>query len=134
MTDSGRLPTRHEVDDVWAAVAEGRMTREEAHDWAEVLMFSDELSDDVMAMSAVQHVHGLDMTYRSEDGRLIGHGPPGAYVRTLAQVQADLDQWRGRCREFDTDPEGFRERNQARVRQHLRDEGIRPKDADQEER
>jgi hypothetical protein len=110
------------VDAVWSAVAEGRMSREDAHDWAEPLMFAEAPSQDVMVMSGIQHIHGLDMSYRSDDGRIVSHGPPGAYMRTLAEVRADLDHWRDRCREFDADPEGFRERNQERARRFVQDE------------
>ena len=128
------MPTRAEVDDLWAAVAAGRLSREAAHDWAEPRMFADVPSDDAMVMSALQNIHGLDMTYGSADERLVGHGPPGSYLRSLDEVRAELEHWRARCLEFDQDPDGFRERNVARTRQYLQKEGLRPKDREQEER
>jgi hypothetical protein len=128
------MPTRVEVDDLWAAVAAGRLSREEAHGWAERLMFAEVPSEDEMVMSALQSIHGLDMTYRSDDQRLVGHGPPGSYLRSLDEVQAALLHWRARCVERDEDPDGFRERNLARARQYIQAEGLRPKDPEQQER
>jgi len=62
---------------------------------------------DIMVMQALQYLHGFDMTYRSADRRLIGHGPPGPYVRTLDEVSSELDSWRGRCAAYDADPAGW---------------------------
>jgi hypothetical protein len=50
-----------------------------------------------MVMQALQYLHGFDMTYRSSDHRLISHGLPGPYVRTLEQVAAEFDAWRTLC-------------------------------------
>jgi hypothetical protein len=59
---------------------------------------------DVMVTQALQYLHGFDMTYRSADRRLIGHGPLGEYVRSLEQVAAELDAWLERCDAYDADP------------------------------
>jgi hypothetical protein len=82
--------------------------REEVSAWAEPLMFARyESPPDVLVMQALQYLHGFDMTYRSEDHRLIGHGPPGEYVRTLEQVQEEYNAWTDRCRAYDADPESW---------------------------
>jgi hypothetical protein len=69
-------------------------------------MFAEhEMPPDVLVMQALQYLHGFDLTYRSDDRRLIGHGPPGEYVRTLGQVAQELTAWVGRCAAYDADPE-----------------------------
>jgi hypothetical protein len=59
---------------------------------------------DVLVMRGLQYLHGFDMTYRSQDHNFIGHGSPGAYVRTLQEIAVELGAWRVRCEEFDADP------------------------------
>jgi hypothetical protein len=61
---------------------------------------------DLLVMQALQYLHGFDMTHRSPDGNLIGHGPPGSYVRSLEEIGEELDAWRDRCQAYDADPEG----------------------------
>lgn len=76
--------------------------------WAEPLMFARFNSQpDILVMQALQYLHGFDMTHRSADGRMIGHGPPGEYVRRLQQVREELDAWLERCAAYDADPEGW---------------------------
>jgi hypothetical protein len=71
-------------------------------------MFADfDTPPDLMVMQALQYLHGFDMAYRSPDHRLIGHGPPGPYVRTLQQVSAEFDAWLERCEQYDADPVGW---------------------------
>lgn len=61
-------------------------------------MFAEyESAPDVMVMQALQYLHGFDMTYRSPDHRLVGHGPPGPYVRTLEQISEEYTAWLERC-------------------------------------
>jgi hypothetical protein len=62
---------------------------------------------DLMVMQALQYLHGFDMTYRSSDHRLISHGLPGPYVRTLEQVAAEFDAWRARCASYEPDAAGW---------------------------
>lgn len=126
VTDQSSPPTRAEIDDIWSGVAEGRLSREDGHNWAEPLMLAERPSDDAMVMSALQNIHGLDMTYRSDDQRFVGHGPPGRYLRSLEQVTADLEHWRSKCREHDADPEAWAARNRERARQYLQESGEAP--------
>ena len=71
-------------------------------------MFAEvDQSPDVLVMGALHYLHGFDMTYRSEDRRMVGHGPPGEYVRTLAQVAGEFDAWVNRCAAYDADPDGW---------------------------
>jgi hypothetical protein len=101
-------PSREEVASRWQAVARGDIAREDACRWAEPLMFADfNTRPDVLVMEAVQYLHGSDMTYRSADHRLIGHGPPGDYVRTLVQIAEEFELWVGRCAAYDADREGW---------------------------
>jgi hypothetical protein len=73
-------------------------------------------------MQALQYLHGFDMTYRSDDHRSVGHGPPGEYMRTLAQVGEEFDAWVDRCAVYDADPEGWSAERRAGAEAYVREE------------
>lgn len=101
-------PTRDDVSTLWQAVARGETPREVGSQWVEPLMFAEfDRRPDVLVMQAVQYLHGFDMTYRSDDHRFVGHGPPGDYVRTLREVAEEFDAWVERCAAYDADPDGW---------------------------
>ena len=113
-------PSREEVANRWQAVARGDVSREDACRWAEPLMFAEfDTPPDVLVMEAL---HGFDMTYRSEDQRLIGHGPPGAYVRTLGQIAEEFASWVDRCAAYDADPEGWLAARRREAEAYVREE------------
>jgi len=123
MTTEG-LPTRADVEDKWTAIIESRMTREEVHFWAEPLMLGDKI-DDMMVASALQYLHGFDLTGdKSGDPFLLNHGPPGEYIRSTDDVAQELERWRAHCGEYDADPVGWaqRARETARQRTEERDQ------------
>lgn len=115
-------PTRDGVLSRWQAVARGEVEREAMSRWAEPLMFARFVRQpDVLVMQALQYLHGFDMTYRSDDGRMIGHGPPGAYVRTLEEVGQELVAWIERCDAYDADPEGWLAARRAEAKVYVRE-------------
>lgn len=61
---------------------------------------------DLLVMQALQHLHGFDMTHRSPDANLIGHGPPGSYVRSLEGIREELHAGLDRCQVYEADPDG----------------------------
>lgn len=76
----------------------------------------------VLVMQALQYLHGFDMTYRSEDHRLVGHGPRGEYVHTLVQVAEEFDAWVDRCAAYDADPEGWLAARRREAEMYVREE------------
>jgi hypothetical protein len=82
-----------------------------------------------MVMQALQYLHGFDMTYRSSDRRLIGHGHPGPYLRTFEQVAAEFDAWCARCAGYDADPAGWVAAHAVRLRPPSDDNASRGSDA-----
>lgn len=102
-------PDRAEIESKWTAIIEGRVTREEVHAWAEPLMLGERISD-LLVASALQSLHGFDLTTDLE------HGPPGNYLRSLDTLVEELDLWRAECVEYDMDPEGWVIRARARGR------------------
>ena len=83
--------TRDEVTSRWQAVSRGEVSRENLSVWTEPLMFAKFGSPpDIVVMQALQFNHGFDMTYRSSDERVMGHGPPWRYVFTLEEVLAEF--------------------------------------------
>jgi hypothetical protein len=86
-------------------------------------MFADfEADPDVLVMQALQYLHGFDMTSRSEGGHLIGHGPPGQYVRTLEEVAEEYDAWTERCAAYDADPKGWLAERRREAEEFIRQE------------
>ena len=119
-------PSREEVATLWQAVARGETPREAACRWAEPLMFASFAPDiDLLTMQAVQYLHGFDMAYRSEDRRFVGHGPPGPYVRSLAQVAEEFKAWVERCAAYDADPEGWIADRRAEAETYVHEERSR---------
>lgn len=119
-------PSRDDVATRWQAVARGETPREEACQWAEPLLFAEFTTlPEVLVNQAIQYLHGFDMTYRSEDKRLIGHGPPGPYVRSLAQVAEEFDGWVERCAAYDADPEGWLADRRREAETYAREERLR---------
>ncbi|WP_432544123.1 hypothetical protein [Kineococcus sp. SYSU DK002] len=99
-TGPGSWPTREQVDRRWRQVLEGRVGREEAHDWAARWVESDlPHPEDLVLGSGLQHLHGVDE--RSRGG---GAGP--GYARSLASVERLLVEWRDECEDYDRDLEG----------------------------
>jgi hypothetical protein len=103
-------PGRADIEQKWLEIIRGSATREEVHEWAEPLMLGDRI-EDLMVASALEHLHGFDLT---GDGRLLRHGPPGEYIRSIAEIVDELNRWRQNCDEYDADPEGWVRRARAR--------------------
>lgn len=124
--DTVQPPSREDVASRWQAVARGDVTREECSRWAEPLMFAEfARTPDVMVLEAIQHLHGFDMTYRSDDLRLIGHGPPGPYVRSLSEVADEFDAWMEQCAAYDQDPERWLADRRRMAESYVREERAR---------
>jgi len=63
-----------------------------------------------------------DLTWRSDDHRLVGHCPPGEYVRTVGQVADEFDAWVDRCAAYDADPDGWSAERRRAAEAYIRDE------------
>lgn len=81
-------PARADVEACWAAVADGRLTRAAAHDWAVPWIEGDAAghADGAPTVTGLTHLHGVDR-------------------RSLDEIRADLEHWRVGCVEYDADPE-----------------------------
>ena len=110
-------PSRQDIQAWWRGVIDGSVTREAAHEWAEPLMFAHYAEQpDMMVMTALQYLHGFDMTFMPPDRNVISHGPPGEYLRSTADIEDELSRWLANCKEYDRDPEGYGQRARARGR------------------
>ena len=110
---SGGWPSRDEVETRWREVLDGSRSREEVHDWTVPWVEGDlgaGPAEDGMVSGALYTLHGFTMAYLPETPNLIHHGPPGMYVKSMEQIQLDLDRWLHNCAEHDRDPEGYRSR------------------------
>ncbi len=100
------IPDRAEVEARWAGIAQGTADREETHEWAEPRMVLGERSDDLMVMTRPSVRPWLRHDLPLRGGDLVGHGPPGAYVRSAEDVADELQRWRDKCIDYDADPVG----------------------------
>ncbi len=103
------------------------MTREAAHDWAIPWVESTPVVDPAeegLVEVGLQYLHGLDMTAANPKSprNPTGHGGPGPYVLSEADVAATLDHWLAQCAEYDEDPHAFLERAYARALDALKHE------------
>lgn len=116
-------PTREHIESWWLGILECRTSREDAHDWAEPLMFAEySTTPDAMVMSALQYLHGFDLTFSPPDRNLVRHGPPGEYLKTLDDVRGDFERWQADCVAYDRDPDGFSARQRVATRRHAVEE------------
>jgi hypothetical protein len=82
--DNRRISRPSGIEAKWEAVIDGRLTREAVHDWAEPFVLHERGGADVMVLSALQQLHGFDLTGdRSGDPFELTHGPPGQYIRSI---------------------------------------------------
>jgi len=76
-------------------------------------MLGDNTIDDIMTAQGLQYLHGLDLAHHG-DPNVVHHGQPGVYLRTDADVARELQRWRQRCRDYDTDPAAWSCRGRGR--------------------
>lgn len=110
---------REEIERRWQALMTGETSREQVHDWTVPWVegtLASEPSTDLMVAGALQTLHGFTMAHLPETPNLIHHGPPGVYVKSEADIRTEFEYWRARCREYDQDPAGYRQRALARGR------------------
>jgi hypothetical protein len=119
MSASHASPSRGDVDAMWTAVIEGRLTREQVHAWATPLMSGDNKIDDLMVATAIQHLDGFDLTNDPDEGVFLRHGPPGEYIMSASDIAKELELWRTECAEYDADPVGWTRRALAAARLRL---------------
>ena len=112
-------PHRGDIRSRWEAVIGREVSREAVHDWSEPLYLSWQGGDPIVLMG-LTYLHGLDMTYRSADRRLTGHGPPGEYVLTQDDVAARFEYWLQECRSHDRDPERWKSERRRVTEQQVR--------------
>lgn len=110
MADSAKpreLLTRGDAEQRWRALIAKTLSRESASRWADAVIKSKIQPADPMVRSALYYIHGFDMTYRSKDQKMLGHGPPGEYVNTTEQIAEQLTIWLSKCAAYDADPDGY---------------------------
>jgi hypothetical protein len=120
----GDVPDRSIIERAWVAVADGSLARETVHEWTVPWVEVDATpSLDLMVGLAMTSLHGYDLAVRDPTRpTLLGHGAPGAYLRTLGEVQTELDSWRAECVTYDLDPEAWRARRMAVARAAIAEE------------
>ncbi|MET8625438.1 hypothetical protein ABZW30_17100 [Kitasatospora sp. NPDC004669] len=79
-------PDLDEIERLFAAVAEGRVSRDEADRWAGRRLLDDELEWDDLSLWALGLLHGIDLPA----------GPEGPYLHDDEQVREWLGELRRR--------------------------------------
>ena len=57
-------------------------------------------------MSALETMHGFDLTYDYGRPNIVRHGPGERYVHADQVIVEQLDRWLMSCRRYDADPRG----------------------------
>jgi len=110
------VPDRATVSAGWAAVADGSVAREVAHEWSVRWVEGDERASDPLIQMAMYHFHGFDMVGVDARRPTKQSGPPESYYRSLIDIEADHDWWRTEYDDFDKDPAAWRVRRTAASR------------------
>ncbi|MEU7630298.1 hypothetical protein AB0C34_09975 [Nocardia sp. NPDC049220] len=100
-------PRRSAIEKTWRRVIAGELTRETVHDWA-ARWVEDADADgprDVMVMSGLQYLHGLDMTANPAAPNIVSHGGSNPYVLSQIEMQARLEHWLTACSESEPLPQ-----------------------------
>jgi hypothetical protein len=103
------------------------MTREQAHDWT-VPWVEGEGSPhpaDRMVEGVLQSLHGVTMAYDSAAPCQVHHGPPGTYVKSMGDIQADHQRWEEDCAEYDAGPAGYLASRRQVAEKYLQAEQLR---------
>lgn len=121
--DENQAPTRAVVEARWMALIEGQATRDEVHAWAAPWVEFDPFIGQPLVESALQSLHGFDLTRDPEQPNLLTHGGEGEFVHSDADIADGLSRWKRRCVEHDADPVGFRSRRIAEARKWIAENG-----------
>ncbi|WP_157527832.1 hypothetical protein [Nocardia sp. NRRL S-836] len=109
--------TRTTVADVWQAVLDGTVSREDAHAWAARWVEADDVEvPDRMVWTALQRVHGFDLVWTDVARTTVRHGGSQAYVHSLGDLRQALVTWQDDCRSYDADPAGHLRRKMQAAR------------------
>lgn len=110
-------PSRQEVEIKWIALISGRLSREEAHEWAsEWVEGRLEEKVDVMTFNALQQLHGFDLKTDDHDRSVLRHGGDGEYMHPASQIRVMFEEWKKNCEKYDADPLAYRKRAVAKAR------------------
>ena len=106
-------PTRDDVESRWRQVIDGMLTREEVHAWSAAWVDSKEELDDAVVELGLVHLYGFDLSRRgpadtSNGLQKHGGGPGRVYLRPVADIAAELEQWRRDVDAIDEDPAEWR--------------------------
>lgn len=109
--------TRTTVAEVWQAVLDGTISREDAHAWAARWVEADDAEiTDRMVFTALQRVHGFDMVWTDAARTTIRHGGSGVPVHSLGDIRQAFVSWQDDCRSYDADPVGHLQRKRQAAR------------------
>ena len=108
----------------WSRLASGMATRGAAHVWAAQWVERGNVQfDDSMVLTGLQYLHGYDMVYDADSGRIVHSGEYGGpFIKSEAEIGDDLERWIANCRIYDADPEGYRAIMRRKALESLMDE------------
>jgi hypothetical protein len=102
------VPVRLDAKERWHALAEGRATRREVHEWAAPWVEErDSEVKDPMLRSALQYLHGFDLTHDSESPGVMRHGTGQRYVHSDQEIAEAFARWEENCQLYDSDPAAY---------------------------
>jgi hypothetical protein len=100
--------TRATVTQMWQAVIDGTVSRDDAHRWAGQWVEGDDTEvGDLMVRSALQRLHGFDLVWTDKAHTKARHGGPGTHIHAVGEIQQTFTAWRAACENYDIDPAGY---------------------------
>ena len=103
-----QYPGRADIEQMWRAVIAGERSKEEISACVEPIMLAEFSPDfDAMTATALQWLHGFDLVADATDTTALRQGGPGDYLRSISEVNAQLERWLEECEDYDRNPQAF---------------------------
>ncbi|MFF1649899.1 hypothetical protein [Streptomyces sp. NPDC058240] len=120
MSDFNEMPppSREEVSARWKALISGDLSREAAHAWASPWVEgpSDPDCPDPLVLTALQYLHGFDLSVDPQHPGLMRHGQGIAWYRSIKEFSDEFSRWQANCALYDSDPQLWQQSRLRRAR------------------
>ncbi|WP_327419740.1 hypothetical protein OG763_43120 [Streptomyces sp. NBC_01230] len=120
-------PSREEVSACWKALIFGDLSRETAHGWAAPWVEGPGDTDypDPLVLTALQFLHGFDLSVDPQHPGLVRHGQGIAWCRSIKDISDEFSRWQANCAFYDSDPQLWRQSMLRRTRSFIEAERVR---------
>lgn len=104
-------PGRDQIMAWWTALIKGLVTREATHAWAAQWVENEEANiSDPMVTSALQNLHGFDLSYLPGKENITQHGMSDTisrYMYSSDEIASEFARWIDNCSQYDESPDEY---------------------------